>query len=121
MITDASGALILVMEIVGPLVLLAALIYGTMTYRRRSAAAKAAGDAATRRLYHQQDDVEPSASRPRPQPDSSFAGDPARRTEDEIARRNLGGTRGAPELGEAPLVPQQAENTPRKVEPGHTA
>jgi hypothetical protein len=42
-------------------------------------------------------------------------------TEDEIARARLGGTRGAPELGEAPLAPQAREQTPRKIDDGHVA
>jgi hypothetical protein len=36
---------------IGAVILLAALIWGTVQYRRRSAAQKAIGEAATRRLY----------------------------------------------------------------------
>ncbi len=42
-------------------------------------------------------------------------------TEDQIARARLGGPRGAPELGQAPLAPQAREQTPRKVDDGHVA
>jgi len=42
-------------------------------------------------------------------------------TEDQIARARLGGPRGAPELGQAPLAPQAREQTPRKVDDGHAA
>ena len=42
-------------------------------------------------------------------------------TEDQIARARLGGSRGAPELGQAPLAPQAREQTPRKIDDGHVA
>jgi hypothetical protein len=44
-----------------------------------------------------------------------------RPTGDQIARARLGGTRGAPELGQAPLVPQAREQTPRNIDDGHVA
>ena len=55
MVTDASGTLLLIMEIVGPLLLLGALIYGTMVYRRRSARLKQEGDKETKKLYRRSD------------------------------------------------------------------
>jgi hypothetical protein len=42
-------------------------------------------------------------------------------TEDEIARARLGGPRGAPQLGEAPLPRQARKQTPRDIDDGHTA
>jgi hypothetical protein len=33
----------------------------------------------------------------------------------------LGGTRGAPELHDAPMSPQRAKKTPRGNDPGHVA
>ena len=42
-------------------------------------------------------------------------------TEDQIAQARLGGTRGDPKLGAAPMVPQQGENTPRHIDDGHVA
>jgi hypothetical protein len=42
-------------------------------------------------------------------------------TEDQIARARLGGPRGAPELGQAPLAPQAREQMPRKMDDGHVA
>jgi hypothetical protein len=42
-------------------------------------------------------------------------------TEDEIARARLGGMRGAPQLGEAPMARQAREQTPRKIDDGHVA
>jgi hypothetical protein len=68
--------------------------------------------------------AEPVVSSYGPRPD-----DPAlplfeggeRPTEDQIARARLGGVRGAPGLGSAPLVGQAAENTPKHIDDGHTA
>ncbi len=42
-----------------------------------------------------------------------------RPTEDDIAQARLGGLRGAPQLGAAPLVRQVADNTLPPVDPGH--
>ncbi len=105
--------------IAGPLVLLAALIYGAVMWRRRrSPREEAKRDRSTRALYEEVEtgtadgDIVSPPIAPR---------DKARQTEDEIARERLGGSRGARELGEAPMVPQQGKNTPRDVEPGHTA
>jgi hypothetical protein len=110
--TDISGTLLLVIEIVAPIVLLAALIYGTMVWRRSRPGAVAPelrDDASPER------NVTPAVSHPAPSRTAE------RVTEDEQARAALGGTRGAPELGEAPLVPQQEKKMPRNVEPGHVA
>ncbi|HYI30205.1 MAG TPA: hypothetical protein VD863_20385 [Bradyrhizobium sp.] len=54
MITDNAGGLFAILNIVGPLLLLAALIYGVMHYRR-SARMKQMGDQKTRTLYQQED------------------------------------------------------------------
>jgi hypothetical protein len=42
-------------------------------------------------------------------------------TEDQIARARLGGPRGAPELGQAPLPRQAREQIPGDIDDGHTA
>lgn len=42
-------------------------------------------------------------------------------TEDQIARARLGGPRGAPELGQAPLPRQAREQMSGKIDDGHTA
>ena len=42
-------------------------------------------------------------------------------TEDQIARARLGGVRGAPKLGQAPLPRQAREQIPRKIDDGHVA
>jgi hypothetical protein len=44
-----------------------------------------------------------------------------RQTEDEMQQAALGGTRGAPELHDAPITPQRAKKTPRSNDPGHVA
>jgi hypothetical protein len=55
MVTEPSGIATTVMVILGPVLLLAALIYGTMAYRRRSQRLKQVGDAKTERLFRQED------------------------------------------------------------------
>jgi hypothetical protein len=42
-------------------------------------------------------------------------------TEDQIARARLGGPRGAPQLGQAPLPRQAREQIPGKIDDGHVA
>lgn len=50
------------------------------------------------------------------------AGHVPRQTEDEMQREALGGTRGAPELKDAPMTPQREKKTPRtNDDPGHVA
>jgi hypothetical protein len=44
-----------------------------------------------------------------------------RQTEDEMQRAALGGTRGSPDLKDAPMTPQRAKKTPRDDDPGHVA
>ena len=44
-----------------------------------------------------------------------------RTTEDDDARRELGGVKGSPELPPAPLTKQEAEQTPKTIDPGHVA
>ena len=61
-----------------------------------------------------------------PQPSTETDADPAaalfsngnRPTEDDISQARLGGTRGTPQLPDAPLVPQVKENTLPPVDPG---
>ena len=53
--TDASGILWAVINVVGPLLLLGALIHGTMAYRRRSSRLKQVGDQQTKNLYRGDD------------------------------------------------------------------
>ena len=44
-----------------------------------------------------------------------------RTTEDDDALRELGGVKGSPELPPAPLTKQEAEQTPKTIDPGHVA
>lgn len=44
-----------------------------------------------------------------------------RTTEDDDALRELGGVKGSPELPPAPLTKQEAEQTPKAIDPGHVA
>jgi hypothetical protein len=113
---DYSGLWIL-MSVAGPALLLAALIYGVVRWRSRlSVREEMQRDRKTREIYRE------GAREERAEELSpSIAPKDVRRSEDEIARERLGGSRGAPELGDAPMVPQQAKNTPRNYEPGHTA
>jgi hypothetical protein len=54
--TDVSGLMLLI-TVLGPLLLAAALVYGTIMWRRRrqSRASRQASDEATRRLYQRED------------------------------------------------------------------
>jgi hypothetical protein len=51
--TGQSMSLLAILEIVGPVLLALALIYGIVQWSRRSRAAKRASDEATRRLYRE--------------------------------------------------------------------
>ena len=51
--TIQAMSLLAVMEVLGPILLGAALIYGILMSRRRSRASKAQTDAATRHLYRE--------------------------------------------------------------------
>ena len=53
--TPTASTMLFIMEVVGPILLLAALVYGTMTWRKRSLRAKQAGDRKTRELYQRPD------------------------------------------------------------------
>jgi hypothetical protein len=93
---------------VGFVVLLgAALAYAMMHWRTRTRADKAAGDRATRELYGSS---QPERSPPI-QPSLSADGE-ERPTEDAIAQRALGGTRGDASLPPAPMTEQRAKKTP---------
>ena len=52
--SNQAMSLLTIMEIIGPVLLIAALIYGTVQWsRRRRGPAQAAGEAATRQLYRE--------------------------------------------------------------------
>ncbi|MGI8527620.1 MAG: hypothetical protein ACR2K5_15900 [Pseudolabrys sp.] len=54
-----------------------------------------------------------------PDPAASLFANGNRPTEDDIAQARLGGSRGAAQLGAAPMVRQVAKNTPPPADPGH--
>jgi hypothetical protein len=89
-------------------VVIAALLYLAFGRRRRAAAPP-------RELTY----AEGSAADPATATFAAAGAEPP--TEDEIARARLGGMRGAPGLGEAPMAPQAREQTPRKIDDGHVA
>jgi hypothetical protein len=98
------------MGLSGVLWLLAALIVlGGLLYffRRRTIAVKA------------HDNLQAAADDPARALFAAAGGEPP--TEDQIAQARLGGTRGDPSLGAAPMVRQEAENTPRHIDDGHVA
>jgi hypothetical protein len=51
--TVQSMSLLAIMEIVGPVLLVVALVYGIVQWSRRSRASKKVSDEATRRLYRE--------------------------------------------------------------------
>lgn len=55
MVTEPSGVAVAVMVFLGPLLLLAALIFGVVVYRRRRTGVTQLGEQQTRRLYNQED------------------------------------------------------------------
>ena len=55
MVTEPSGVVLAVMVTIGPLLLLAALIFGVVVYRRRRTGVTQLGKQQTRRLYNQED------------------------------------------------------------------
>ncbi len=63
----------------------------------------------------------PMQTEPTGQPEPNASGSEQRRTEDDNARADLGGTRGAPNLKDAPMTKGVAEQTFPNDEPGHVA
>ncbi|MDO9411488.1 MAG: hypothetical protein Q7T81_02790 [Pseudolabrys sp.] len=61
----------------------------------------------------------PMQTTPTPQPNGS--GSEERPSEDDRARNDLGGTRGSPNLPDAPMTKGVAEQTFPNDEPGHVA
>jgi hypothetical protein len=137
--TVQAMSLLTIMEIVGPILLLAALIYGTVQWsRRRAGRMDAVREAATRRLYREADREEVMGQEPaltgavaRPARTSDI--DPAtlgrlrsgreseRLSEDDIARMRFG-PRGVPGEDRKPKQLDEAvTQIPKSLDPGHTA
>ena len=113
---DQGGWLWLIIDVGFVVLLGAALAYAMMRWRTRSPAAKAAGDWATRELYVEQVTklYNEQVTEPSPPIQPSLSTDEEERpTEDMIARRALGGTRGDPDLPDAPMTKQRAKKTPK--------
>jgi len=53
--TPLAATLLILMEVAGPILLLAAITYGTVSWRRRSREAKRKSEAAARRLFATRD------------------------------------------------------------------
>lgn len=110
-------SLLALVNIVGPILLLAALVYGAILAGRRlrlGRARNAARNARTRALY--QAEYPPAAP-----PESVPPPADERPTEDDLQRAALG-PRGVPGADDpAKMTPQRAKKTPKSLEPGHTA
>lgn len=105
------------------LVLLAALIYASLSYRYRSRAAHALAEEVTRRRYQQAEDVagvSPRVDRPPPRVAEPNGVEPAF-SEDDIQRELFGprGVKGAPDP--AVMTPQRAKKTPSYIDQGHVS
>jgi hypothetical protein len=132
-------SLLTIIEALGPILLLAALIYGTVQWsRRRRGRTDVVRKAATRRLYREADREEATGREPalaggiaRTPPVSDV--DPAtlgrlrsgreseRLSEDDIARMHFG-PRGVPgETAKPKQLDEAVTQIPKSLDPGHTA
>jgi hypothetical protein len=127
-------SLLTIMEIVGPILLAAALIYGSVQWSRRRMR-DGVRDAATRRLYReaereelreQEPELAGTAAATQP-PDPATLGrlrsgrENGRLSEDDIVQTHFG-PRGVP--GEAPkakTLDEAVTQIPKPLDPGHTA
>lgn len=110
---NITGIQELLMAVVGPLLLIAALAYAVFAWRRRTPMEKVAADERTYALYDR-DDRQPSpSSSPRPplMRDAPTLAQDNPPTEDERARAALGGVKGSPDLPPAPLTRTEREQT----------
>ena len=133
--TLSSTSLLVVMEIIGPIVLAASLIYASIEWSRRRKASVAASETATRGLYRQADGQERREEAPasgalstmRPEldevpPNPRLRGklrsgrEGARPSEDDLAREHLSG-RSDPK----PTLDEQELQMSKHLDPGHTA
>jgi hypothetical protein len=113
---------------IGACALLVALVYGTLSYRRRDRAAVRAAEEATRRRYREEENAagvaslvdpprEPAAARRMREPNGV---EPAF-SEEDIQREKFGprGVKGAPDP--ARMTPQRAKKTPSHIDQGHVS
>lgn len=99
------GAIVLVAVIV------AAMAYTLFGRKRQSAEPE--------ELTYTRDPLPGSAADPARDAFAAAGAEPP--TEDQIARARLGGPRGAPQLGQAPLPRQAREQLPGDIDDGHVA
>jgi hypothetical protein len=137
--TLSSTSLLTIMEIVGPIILAAALIYATMQWSRRRRAKAEVSGAATRGLYRQaerqermHEPIAPKSSVATTQLADELPSNPklrgqlrsgreeGRLSEDDIAREHLGVTgRGDPSNPKA--LDERETQINKHLDPGHTA
>jgi hypothetical protein len=106
--------------------LIVALLYGTLSYRRRDRAAIRAAEEVTRWRLREQEDAAGVCSRldPPPQPPRRLRepnGIEPAFSEDDIQRHLFGprGVKGAPDP--AVMTPQRAKKTPSYIDQGHVS
>ena len=107
----------------GACALIVALVYGTLSYRRRDRAAVRAAEEATQRRYLEQENATGVCSRldPPPQRLREPNGVEPAFSEDDIQRNLFGprGVKGAPDP--AVMTPQRAKKTPSYIDQGHVS
>ncbi len=137
--TFSSTSLLTTMEIVGPIILAAALIYATIQWSRRRRAKAEVSEAATRGLYREaareernEEAVMETSSAPTTQAADVLPSNPKMRgelrsgreegrlTEDEIARAHLGVT-GRGDASKAKALDERETQINKHLDPGHTA
>ena len=99
-----------------------ALVYGTLSYRRRDRAAVRAAEEATQRRYLEQENATGVCSRlDPPQRLREPNGVEPAFSEDDIQRNLFGprGVKGAPDP--AVMTPQRAKKTPSYIDQGHVS
>ncbi len=133
-----SSTLLVIVEIVGPIVLAAALIYATIVWSRRRRARLTVSEAATSGLYREaerqermDEPIAPTSSdalrvadelpaNPKLRGQLRSGREEGRRTEDEIARQRLGVT-GSRNASKPKGLDERQSQLNRHRDPGHTA
>jgi hypothetical protein len=136
--TLQSMSLVTVMEIVGPIVLVAAMIYASIQWSRRRRATAELSEGATRDLYRQAarkerlDAVASNASArslpaedelpvsPRLRGELRSGREEGRWTEDEIARKHLG-VGGQDDRSKPKALDERETQVNKHLDPGHTS
>jgi hypothetical protein len=136
--TLQSMSLVTVMEIVGPIVLGAAMIYASIQWSRRRRATAELSEAATRDLYRhaaRKEHVEAVASNasarslppedelpvsPRLRGELRSGREEGRWTEDEIARKHLG-VAGQDDRSKPKALAERETQINKHLDPGHTS